>query len=136
MKVDQANLERPRCRGRSGGPRYGTSTRLPVSGRDDASYPTATGDSGSDRHRFDRRGGCYRPVLEHTGQTSRCFHSGFANRRVRCRSCHGNSFVRSVFNPASAGPSRARERLHIQRLVCILADVGLSGGIRPRWTDW
>ena len=37
---------------------------------------------------------------------------------------HGRAFVCSIFNPTSTSPSRARERLHIQRLVCVLADAG------------
>ena len=67
MKVDQADFGTAPLPGSQRRTSYGTSTRLPVSDRDDASYPTATGDSGRDRHRFDRRGGCYRTVREHTG---------------------------------------------------------------------
>ena len=42
--------------------------RLPISDRDDASHRPAPGDSGRDRHRFDRRGGRYGTVREHTGR--------------------------------------------------------------------
>ena len=42
-----------------------TSTRLPISDRDDATDRPATRDSGRDRHRFDRRGGRYGTVREH-----------------------------------------------------------------------
>ena len=36
---------------------------------------------------------------------------------------------------AAVCPSRTRKWLHIKRLVRILADAGLSGGLRPGWSN-
>src|SRR6476660_4744363 len=39
------------------------------------------------------------PFREHTGRPRRCLHSGFADRRERCRSYHGGPPVCSIFDP-------------------------------------
>ena len=75
-------------------------------------------------------------IREHTGPPDRLIHPGFANRFGRRRSPHGNFSVRSIFYPAATSVACARERLHIQRLICIPADARLSGRVRARRSDW
>src|SRR5215207_9295513 len=91
----------------------------------------AKGDRCRGRYLLNCRGGGCRTVREHPVRPDRCLHSGLANRLEHRRPYYGGPSVFSVFHPAAACSSRPRERLHVQRFVRVLANVGLSRRVCP-----